>query len=61
MNIWERHEFLEVTVGYFQEELTAYETATTMVRIVVFLFPVLTFLEFLLYWTYQQLVMLLYF
>ena len=58
MKIWERHGFLEVTVGYFPEELAAYEIATTMVRIVVFLFPVLTFLEFLLYWTYQQWVIL---
>ena len=54
MKIWERHEFLEVTVGYFPGELIAYGTATTMVRIVVILFPALTFLEFLLYWTYQQ-------
>ena len=58
MKIWERHGFLEVTVGYFPEELAAYEIATTMVRIVVFLFPVLAFLEFLLYWTYQQWVIL---
>ena len=54
MKIWERHGFLEVTVGYFPGELIAYGTATTMVRIVVILFPALTFLEFLLYWTYQQ-------
>ena len=54
MNIWERHEFLEVTVGYFQEELTSYETATTLVNVVFHLFPILSLLELVLYVTYQK-------
>ena len=54
MKIWERHEFLEVTVGYFPEEVTSYETATTLVMVVAFLFPVLSLLEILLYLTYQK-------
>ena len=49
MKIWERHELLEVTVGYFNEELASYEMATTMVMVVAFLFPVLSLLEILLY------------
>ena len=31
--IWERHELLETTVGFFKEELIAYETATTLVNV----------------------------
>ena len=54
MKIWERHELLEVTVGYFPEELTSYETATTLVMVVTFMFPVLSLLEILLYLTYQK-------
>ena len=54
MKIWERHELLEVTVGYFNEELVSYETATTLVMVVAFLFPVLSLLEILLYLTYQK-------
>ena len=53
MKIWERHELLEVTVGYFNEELVSYETATTMV-VVAFLFPVLSLLEIILYLIYQK-------
>ena len=54
MKIWERHELLEVTVGYFNEELVSYENATTLVMVVTFLFPVLSLLEILLYLTYQK-------
>ena len=54
MKIWERHELLEVTVGYFNEELVSYETATTLVMVVAFLFPVLSLLEIILYLTYQK-------
>ena len=54
MKIWERHELLEVTVGYFSEELISYETATTLVMVVAFLFPVLSLLEIILYLTYQK-------
>ena len=54
LKIWERHELLEVTVGYFPEELTSYETATTLVMVVAFLFPVVSFLEILLYLVYQK-------
>ena len=54
IRIWERHELLEVTVGYFNDELVSYETATTMVMVVAFLFPVLSLLEILLYLTYQK-------
>ena len=54
MKICERHELLEVTVGYFEEELVSYETATTLVMVVAFLFPVLSLLELLLYLTYQR-------
>ena len=57
--IWQRHELLEATVGYFQEELIAYETATTLVRIVTCLFPVLSFLEIFFYVTYQKWVIVL--
>ena len=52
--IWERHELLEATVGFFEEELLAYKTATTLVRIVFFLFPVLSFLEIFFYIIYQK-------
>ena len=54
MKIWERHELLEVTVGYFNEELVSYETATTLVMVVAFLFPVLSLLEIILYLIYQK-------
>ena len=59
--IWERHELLETTVGFFKEELIAYETATTLVNVVFCLFPVLSFLEIFLYVTYQKWVYSLYF
>ena len=52
--IWERHELLETTVGFFKEELIAYETATTLVNVVFCLFPMLSFLEIFFYVTYQK-------
>ena len=54
IKIWERHELLEVTVGYFNEELVSYEMATTLVMVVAFLFPVLSLLEIILYLIYQK-------
>ena len=51
--IWERHRLVKSTIGAMQIEQVSFDNVTSLFYCVVVGFPVLVFLDFLLYWLYQ--------
>ena len=53
-NVRARHEFLDNTIGYFQEELEAYNLTFALAVGFPFVISIATILQFVLYWLYNH-------